>query len=85
MVMPHQIQFKLIKKRLKGLEGKAKLKEIGEIRQELPGFNTGPYGEIKSWLTEEVKKTKTRLTLILHNCLPNIKPIFRMKMDKLIY
>lgn len=58
--MPHQIQFKLIKKRLKGLEGKAKLKEIEEIRQELPGFNTGPYGEIKSWLTEEVKKTKTR-------------------------
>ncbi|MBT3323638.1 GTP-binding protein [archaeon] len=60
MVMPHQVQFKIIKKRLKGLEGKAKLKEIEEIRQELPGFNTGPYGEMKSWLTDEVKKTKTR-------------------------
>ena len=60
MAIPHRIQFRIIKKRLNGLEGKAKLKEIEEIRKELPGFNTGPYGEVKKWLTEEVQKTKTR-------------------------
>jgi uncharacterized protein len=60
MAMPHIIQMRLIRERLKGKEGKAKLREIEEIQSELPGFNNGPYGEIKKWLVEEIEKTKTR-------------------------
>jgi small GTP-binding protein len=60
MPVPHKIQMQIIKKRLIGKEGKAKIKEIESIMQELPGFNTGPYGEIKKWLKKETNKTKIR-------------------------
>lgn len=60
MAIPHTIQMQIIKERIKGKEGKTKLKEIEAILKELPGFNTGPYGEIKKWLSEETKKTKTK-------------------------
>lgn len=60
MPMPHDVQMQLIKDRLVGKEGKAKLEEIRKIESELPGFNTGPYGIIKKWLKEEIDKTKVR-------------------------
>lgn len=59
MALPHIVQKQLIKKRLKGKEGKTKLLEIEKILDELPGYNTGPYGELKTWLRDQVKKTKT--------------------------
>ncbi|MFQ5620349.1 MAG: GTPase [Candidatus Nanoarchaeia archaeon] len=60
MALPHDVQLQIIKKRIKGKEGKAKLTEIEQIMQELPGYNQGAYGKIKQWLRDEVKKTKTR-------------------------
>ena len=60
MAMPHIIQMQKIKERLHYLDGKAKLNEIKKIQSELPGFNTGPYGKIKQWLRDEIKKTKTK-------------------------
>ena len=60
MALPHLIQMQKIKERLHDLDGKAKLNEIKKIQSELPGFNTGPYGKIKQWLREEIKKTKTK-------------------------
>jgi uncharacterized protein len=60
MALPPDVQKKLIRKRLIGLEGKARLKEIKKILEELPGYNTGPYGEIKKDLIKEIDKTKTR-------------------------
>ena len=60
MAMPHKIQMQLIRERLKNKEGRQKLQEISQILRELPGFNTGPYGEIKKWLKCEIDKTKTK-------------------------
>jgi len=60
MAMPHIIQMRLIKERLKGLEGKSKLNEIEEILDELPRYNNGPYGEIRKWLHEEIDHTRTK-------------------------
>jgi len=60
MAIPHLIQMQKIKERLHDLDGKAKLNEIKKIQSELPGFNTGPYGKIKQWLREEIKKTKIK-------------------------
>src|SRR3989344_1845691 len=60
MALPPDIQKKIIKNRLINLEGKARLREIKRILLELPGYNTGPYGEIRKSLTEETEKTKTR-------------------------
>ncbi|MBD3259540.1 GTP-binding protein [Candidatus Woesearchaeota archaeon] len=65
MAIPHVVQKQLIKKRLRGKAGKARLLEIDAIIQELPGYNTGPYGELKKWLQEEKRKTKTK-SKILH-------------------
>jgi Obg family GTPase CgtA len=60
MALPHRVQMELIRKRLKNKEGRIKLNEIDKVMQELPGYNTGPYGEIKKWLRQEARKTKTR-------------------------
>jgi small GTP-binding protein len=60
MAIPHEIQRQLIRKRLIGKEGKARLNEIRLILAELPGYNNGPYGKIKDWLAEEIRKTKVR-------------------------
>lgn len=60
MAIPHTVQKQLIKKRLRGLEGKAKINEIHQLLEELPNWNTGPYGELRKWLSSEIDKTKTR-------------------------
>lgn len=68
MAIPHTIQKQLIKKRLSGKTGKARLKEIEQIRKELPGFNTGHYGEIKKWLQEQIEHTKTASGIQHNDC-----------------
>jgi small GTP-binding protein len=60
MALPPVIQKQKIKKRLLGLEGKAKIKEIKKILEELPGYFQGDYGIIRKNLMEEIKKTTTR-------------------------
>ncbi len=60
MAIPHQVQKQLIKKRLQGKEGKARIEEIKQIESELPGYNTGPYGELKKWLKQESAKVVTK-------------------------
>jgi len=60
MALPHVIQMQIIKKRIKGKEGKQKINELKQIREELPNFTSGAYAEIKAWIKEEIGKTKTR-------------------------
>lgn len=60
MALPPDIQKQKIRKRLIGLEGKARLNEIKKILDELPGYKTGDYGEIRKSLMKEIETTKTR-------------------------
>ena len=60
MALPPNIQKQKIRKKLLGLEGKARLNEIKKILEGLPGYNQGPYGEIRKSLMKEIEKTKTR-------------------------
>jgi len=60
MALPPDIQKQKIRKRLIGLEGKAKLSEIKKILDELPGYKTGDYGKIRKSLMKEIETTKTR-------------------------
>lgn len=60
MAIPHRTQMQIIKRRLIGKTGKARINEIRKIQSELPGFNTGGYGEIKKWLRQEIENTKTK-------------------------
>ncbi|HLD55433.1 MAG TPA: GTPase [Candidatus Nanoarchaeia archaeon] len=58
MALPPDVQKRKIKERLIHLDGRAKINEIKKILNELPGYNTGFYGEIKKELKEEIEKTK---------------------------
>ena len=69
MAIPHDVQMQLIRKRLKDLEGKAKKKEIDTIIEELPGYKTGPYAEIRKWLRKEKEKTAVRSKIKHHDWL----------------
>jgi uncharacterized protein len=60
MALPPDIQKQKIRKRLIGLDGKTRLNEIKKILDELPGYNTGPYGQIRKSLMKEIETTKTR-------------------------
>jgi uncharacterized protein len=60
MALPPDVQKRLIRKRLIGLEGKARLKEIKQILEELPGYKTGDYGVIRKDLLKEIETTKIR-------------------------
>ena len=59
MALPPDIQKQKIRKRLISLEGKARLNEIKKILEELPGYKTGDYGQIRKSLMKEIKTTKT--------------------------
>jgi len=60
MAIPHDVQKRLIKKRLLGKEGKARVLEIKKILSEIPNYYPGPYGRIRKSLREEIKRTKMR-------------------------
>lgn len=60
MALPPDIQKRKIRERLINLAGKARLNEIKKIIEELPGYNNGPYGEIRKNLLQEIETTKTR-------------------------
>jgi small GTP-binding protein len=60
MAIPHQIFKQLAKKRLIGKEGKEKEREIRKLLSEMPGYKTGPYGEIRKWLGEQIQENQKR-------------------------
>jgi small GTP-binding protein len=60
MAIPHIVFKQLAKKRLVGKEGKERSREIQKLLSEMPGYKTGPYGEIRKWLKEEIQETVKR-------------------------
>ncbi len=60
MAIPHIIFKQQAKKRLEGKAGSEKIKEIRKLIAELPGYRTGPYGEIRKWLKAELAEAKVR-------------------------
>jgi len=60
MAIPHIIFKQKAKERLKGKDGNEKIREIKRLITELPGYRTGPYGEIRKWLRQELENVKVR-------------------------
>ena len=60
MPMPHQTFSQLIRRRLVGKEGKARLKVLQEALQELPNYKNGPYADLRKWVNEEIDRTRVR-------------------------
>jgi small GTP-binding protein len=64
MPMPHQVQMRLIKRRLVGKDGSARIKELREVLTELPDYKNGPYADIRKWVLAEIDQTRGRSRVV---------------------
>src|SRR5204862_1844444 len=58
--MPHRTQLQVIKRRLVGKEGAERIRELRAILEELPGYRSGPYADIRKWVSSEIDAARTR-------------------------
>jgi small GTP-binding protein len=64
MPMPHRIQMQLIKRRLVGKEGAARVKELRAVLADLPDYKNGPYADIRKWVLAEMAATRGRARVL---------------------
>jgi small GTP-binding protein len=62
--MPHRTQMQLIKRRLVGKEGAARLRELRDILGDLPDYKNGPYADIRKWVMAEIDETRLRSRVV---------------------
>src|SRR5690349_21125402 len=62
--MPHQTFAQLIRRRLIGKEGKARLKELEQALHELPDYKNGPYADLRKWVNAEIARTRVRKSTV---------------------
>jgi small GTP-binding protein len=58
--MPHRIHAQLVKQRLVGKKGQARVRELRDILAELPGYRNGPYADLRKWVEGELVGTRAR-------------------------
>jgi small GTP-binding protein len=58
--MPHRTQAQIIRRRLIGKEGTARLRELQRALDELPDYKNGPYADLRKWVNEEIARTRVR-------------------------
>jgi small GTP-binding protein len=64
MPMPHRTQMQVIKRRLVGKDGSERIRELRRILDELPGYRSGPYADIRKWVNAEIESTRTRARVV---------------------
>jgi small GTP-binding protein len=64
MPMPHRTQMQVIKRRLVGKEGSERVRELRAILAELPNYRSGPYADIRKWVTAQIEETRTRSRVV---------------------
>ena len=64
MPMPHRTQLQIIKRRLVGKEGTARIKELRAILDELPGYKNGPYADLRQWVNDQLAETRQRKSVV---------------------
>jgi small GTP-binding protein len=64
MPMPHRTQMQVIKRRLVGKEGGERIKELRAILGELPGYRSGPYADIRKWVTAQLEESRVRKKVV---------------------
>jgi len=64
MPMPHRTQMQVIKRRLVGKEGAERIRELRAILDELPGYRSGPYADIRKWVNAQIEGTRTRARVV---------------------
>jgi small GTP-binding protein len=58
--MPHQEMRRLIKRRIQGLDPKERTRVLRAALDELPGYYSGPYGELRRWVEDQIREATTR-------------------------
>jgi ribosome-interacting GTPase 1 len=58
--MPHQEMRRLIRRRVHGTEGAERKRILETLLAELPGYQTGPYGELRKWVHQLLAETAVR-------------------------
>jgi len=56
--------MQLIKRRLVGKDGSARIKELRSILTELPDYKNGPYADIRKWVLTEIDQTRGRSRVV---------------------
>jgi small GTP-binding protein len=64
MPMPHRTFVQVAKRRLVGKEGSERVQAIRALLDELPGYRSGPYADIRKWLLEEIDLTRKRAKVV---------------------
>ncbi len=60
MPMPHEEMRRLIKRRIRGKDGAERIDALKACLDLLPGYYSGPYGELRKWVTEEIAQARVR-------------------------
>src|SRR6266699_2094282 len=60
MPMSHRTFMQIIKRRLIGKEGSERVRELRTILEELPGYRSGPYADLRKWVLSQIEETHTR-------------------------
>lgn len=60
MPIPHQEMKRIIKRRIVGLEGNERVKVLKELLEQFPGYQTGPYGDLRKWVHELIAEAQMR-------------------------
>ena len=62
--MPHRTQLQVIKRRLVGKEGSERVRELRAILTELPNYGSGPYADIRKWVSAQLDETHMRSRVV---------------------
>jgi small GTP-binding protein len=60
MPMPHRTFAEVAKRRLRGKEGRERIREVQTLIGELPDYRNGPYADLRKWLLSEIEETRVR-------------------------
>ncbi len=64
MPMPHRTFVEIARRRLVGKEGNERVHELRKLLAELPGYRSGPYADIRSWLNREIERARLRARVV---------------------
>jgi small GTP-binding protein len=56
--------MQVIKRRLVGKEGSERIRELRLILDELPGYRSGPYADIRKWVNAQLEETRMRSRVV---------------------
>jgi small GTP-binding protein len=64
MPMPHRTFVQVAKRRLVGKVGAERVRTLRGLIEELPDYKSGPYADIRKWLSDEIEQTRVRAKVV---------------------